>query len=572
VIGGDLTLTPAGKFTMQSSEDALNRESEGYYLSLVSQICRNIKNIFSESEKYKIRSSERYVMVDLTVDVPEFIVTKLIIAKYLSWHFNSTLCGISFNPQRLSPVTRSFCEAFGCTRSVNISELAKRASREIPDLSSLAARMVADWPKEGPDLRRRILDTRLDGLPVGDLIYDTHLRQTGKPSIEGVDGALLHHITETAVFTRVAKILFDSEPIDMVVGGHMVYYHFGTFCRMALGYGIPVTQDLSINPFRLRKFSSALTARQFPGQFDPREFDTVFRQERAAAISHGQAYLNRRFAGQAELGFKDGLEGAYGANRRRYTKEELCRSLGWDPAKPIVVLMSHVFFESPHAVDGNLYNDYYEWLEDTLATAARNPQVQWFLKKHPQQKHFDEALRHSPTLVNGETAMERLMAPVRDCPHIALCPDDLHTESLIQSSHAIVTQHGRAGYEFAASGVPVVLAGRAAYARLGFTIEPRTQEDYRQVLGAIQDLPPVTDEQREKALTYIYMFFEKSRVRTTMLPDLSPRGFWAPKLDFAFMEDFLKTLGGYEPLEDPLYHAIRAMMRNDHTCLFDLAP
>lgn len=540
-------------------------------VKLAERLATTLKPIWEAMETYRRPPGNRMILVDLTVDGLNTGITQCLLGKYLGWQLNAVPCGLAFDVQAVPPVMRALYEGFGYSQFFTLSPIIRRLMDADPSLAAMGPKLVEGWPREGAALRQRLLDLRFDGLPVGDLVYDTHLRHTGKPTIETLDNRLVAHIAEAYIYYKAAQTILASGTIQAVATLHMVYYHLGILSRLAMAMGIPVIQSLSVNPFRVKRYSSFLQARDALGQFETREFDHVFRHERDIATGFARAYLERRLAGQAELGFKDGFEGAYGSNRRRYAKDELCRSLGWDPAKPIVVLMAHVFHESPHAVGGNLYADYCEWLAETLEVAARNPQINWLLKKHPQQKYFDEALRKSPDLVPDDETMQRLMAPAQGAHHIALCPSDLHTASLIASSHAIVTQHGRAGYEFAACGVPVVTTARAAYGGLGFTVEPCNRADYIQILETIARLPPLTEEQRERALTYIYLFFEKSRVRSSLLPDIENRGFWAPPYGAELLEQILERTGAYDPRRDPLFLRIQSMLRHDHTGLFDLS-
>lgn len=537
---------------------------------LAERLAATLKPTWESMEAYRRPPGNRMILVDLTVDGLNSGLTQCLLGKYLGWQLNAVPCGLAFDVQAIPPVMRALYEGFGYSQFFTLSPTIRRLMDADPSLAAMGPKLVEGWPREGAALRQRLLDLRFDGLPVGDLIYDTHLRHTGKPTIETLDNRLVAHIAEAYIYYKAAQTILASGTIQAVATLHMVYYHLGILSRLAMAMGIPVIQSLSVNPFRVKRYNSFLQARDAVGRFDEREFDHILRHERDTALGFARDYLERRFAGKAELGFKDGFEGAYGSGRRRYAKEELCRSLNWDPAKPIIVLMSHVFHESPHAVGGNLYPDYYDWLADTLDVAARTPQVNWLLKKHPQQKYFDEILRHSPDLVPDDETMRRLMTPVEGAAHVALCPPDLHTASLIASSHAIVTQHGRAGYEFAACGVPVVTTAHAAYGGLGFTMEPRTRADYVAVLERIDGLAPLDQERRDRALAYIYMFFEKSRVRSSLLPDIENRGFWAPPLGEEFLEDVLARAQDFDPRSDPLFRRVRSMLRNDYTSLLDL--
>jgi hypothetical protein len=537
--------------------------------ALLGRILPKLQDRFEQADRFRQPAADQIVLVDMSIDLMQGYFMQPLLGKLMCWHTNATMCGILPSLQQAPPAARAVYNAFGCKVFTGLTDVLHKVRAEAGEMRTVVQGLLKDCPTEGDGLRRGLVNLTFDGLPVGDLIYDTHLRQTGRPTIEQLDNRLVRHVWEAWLHYKAAERFLAIGKVQGVVTMHMVYIHLGILSRLALARGIPVIQSLSLNPFRVKRFENFLAARQSPGQFSANEFEHVFRNERETAVAFGRQYLEKRLAGKAELGFRDGIEGAYGAARKRYAKEELCKTLNWDAEKPIVVIMCHVFNESPHAVGGNLYEDYFVWLRETLEIAARNPQVQWLLKNHPQQKYFDELTRSSPHLVPEAQTLAMLLEPVREVGHVALCPEDIHTASLIPFVHAIVTQHGRAGYEFAACGVPVVITATAAYARLGFTVEPRSREAYARVLSSIETLEPLSEEQRERAFTYIYLFFEKSRALCSFMPEVENRGAWGPPYDVSLLEGMAERIDDFELETDPLVRRFQSMMRHGYTGLLD---
>ena len=56
--------------------------------------------------------------------------------------------------------------------------------------------------------------------------------------------------------------------------------------------------------------------------------------------------------------------------------------------------------------------------------------------------------------------------------------------------------------ELACDGKPQIIAGASHIRDRGFTIDPKTQEEYDRTLERLFDLPPMTPEQRELAERY----------------------------------------------------------------------
>ena len=66
---------------------------------------------------------------------------------------------------------------------------------------------------------------------------------------------------------------------------------------------------------------------------------------------------------------------------------------------------------------------------------------------------------------------------------------------------------GTVGVEAARLGIPVLTAGPARYAELGFTVDSASRGEYLARLARIEDTPPLSAEQRELAERFGYGLF-----------------------------------------------------------------
>lgn len=532
----------------------------------VAQMCGLIAQAFAKVDRYRHVTPGRYVLVDLTIQGWHAVLTKLLLGKYFAYHYGAELCGLVHDEKSTLYSTRQIAEAFGCNKFVSLTDGAQAIANQ-PDFADRVRRLIAELPRDGEALRTAISNLRIEGLAVGDLIYDYYLRTNGAPTIETLNQDLQNLIIDGYARTLFAQDFLNRTEVVAMTSAHMVYTYMGIMARAVLSRNAPVTQDLSRNPIRLHKYTDFSECRQATGQFQIDEFQRVFAAERDTAVAFGRDYVERRIAGRQDLSYGDMQRGPFGADKKSYARHELCRALGWDPEKPVICVMGHIFFESPHSVPHALYNDYLEWMSATAALAAANPACNWLFKFHPNQRHYDGQCKPGPLFVPVDEVRRRVIAAAGGAGHVALCPEDLNTASLIGLAHAVVTQHGTCGYEFASFGIPVVCAGRPAYGGMGFTHEPPTRAAYERQLATIQELQPLSDEQRERAFTYIYMFVERSRVRSTLLPELNTTGFWAPQFDPSLLDGVIAQIDRYRPEDDPLYLAMRRMIRLGHSSL-----
>jgi len=507
------------------------------------------------------------VLTDWTVSSAQAWTTFSFVATYLGWHLKAKPMSMVLNPGEIPRVGTLIHHGFGYAGQIDLAI----HLREIAASGTIAALIdaeLAKWPKEGAALREYVLALRFDGLPVGDLVYDAHLRGTGRATIEILDTPLRNDIVLAALFHKAAQKILDEWDVKAVVTAHRIYYQLGIISRLALSRGIPLIESGAVNPFRIKHYRSFLEAMDDPLRMAPDELDRVLATDREAALAYGHRYMAERQAGAAQLHQTEGTDGAYGSNRRSYDKAALCQCLGWDVERPIVAIMTHVFTEGPH-FGNNLYDDFHHWIAETLRIAASNDKVQWLVKGHPDAVYFEDQAHKQPTAEPFDKTLRQLMAPHADCPHIALAPNDLNTGSLPPMTKAVITLYGSAGIEFAAMGIPAVTAAEACYHGHGFTIECRSRADYERTLATLQDVSPTTEEQRERALAFFYLMQVKSRPLCNALPPLAPLDWWSPRQDRQMLEGMRERLDQYDPREDPLYRRLGRMLRDDLSSAFD---
>jgi hypothetical protein len=188
------------------------------------------------------------------------------------------------------------------------------------------------------------------------------------------------------------------------------------------------------------------------------------------------------------------------------SREATRRELGLRDDKKIAVVFPHILWDGSFFYGQDLFEDYTEWLAETIKAACANDRVQWVVKLHPAHvvKAERENYRGKPAeLVALEGVVDKLP------PHITLIQPDapISSYSLIQIADFVVTVRGTVGIEAALHGVPVLTAGTGRYDRRGFTIDSKTTDEYLRRLAEIETCPPLTADQVERAEKYAYYLF-----------------------------------------------------------------
>ncbi|MBI3392624.1 MAG: hypothetical protein HY039_05490 [Nitrospirae bacterium] len=69
--------------------------------------------------------------------------------------------------------------------------------------------------------------------------------------------------------------------------------------------------------------------------------------------------------------------------KRFFAADELCRMLRLDPPKKTAVIFPHIVWDGTFFYGTDLFENYEEWLVETVRAACGNDRVNWLVKIHP---------------------------------------------------------------------------------------------------------------------------------------------------------------------------------------------
>jgi len=180
----------------------------------------------------------------------------------------------------------------------------------------------------------------------------------------------------------------------------------------------------------------------------------------SAAIQSAKDNIERRLAGEVNIE-RDGREvSSLDANRHLPRQIRLSE-------KTKILVLTHDFFDNPHAYSILPFLDFLEWLE-FLATIAHASNYDWYIKSHPdssgnEQRIIEEFVTKHPNfeIVNSLTSLQQLA-------HEGI---DFAT-----------TCYGSVGSELPLLGVHVINASYNPHVAFSFNTHARDIEDYRNIL------------------------------------------------------------------------------------------
>ena len=193
-------------------------------------------------------------------------------------------------------------------------------------------------------------------------------------------------------------------------------------------------------------------------------------------------------------------------NKSIVAAEQIRSRLGLDPARKTAVIFPHIVWDATLFWGTDLFNNYEDWLVETVRAACGNPRVNSIIRIHPAHvaKSAMERYDDEPAEL---VAIRQRVGPLP--PHVSVIPPDtdINTFSLFGLMDYCLTVRGTIGIEAASFGIRVLTAGTGRYDHRGFTTDSDTRDEYLRRVSAIETLPPLTAAERELAERFAYGAF-----------------------------------------------------------------
>jgi len=194
-------------------------------------------------------------------------------------------------------------------------------------------------------------------------------------------------------------------------------------------------------------------------------------------------------------------------------REAVLAATGLREGERLVSLFTNVVWDAQVYAPQTLFRGPVEWMIETLRHAIGTPGVRYVVRVHPAEVKI-------PFVLTQERMDDQIRAVFPELPDnlVVISPeDDLSSYSLAAASDLAVMYSSTIGLETMAMGIPTVVAGYPFYAGKGFGMEPQDQEAYFKIVMHPEDVPPISDDDLERARRWAhYLFFR----RMLILPDI----------------------------------------------------
>jgi hypothetical protein len=304
--------------------------------------------------------------------------------------------------------------------------------------------------------KRDIEELQINGVWVGDLIYDAYLKSFSRPTVDRNSPAFQVFLLESIELFMFWQDYFDGHNVQAVNVSHCVY-NLAMPLRLAAQRNIPAFQANATHLYRM-SCTNLFAYNDF--HYYPERFAALPELVQKEGIAEAQRRIERRFAGTVGVDMAYSKKSAYGKPRH----ERLLR----ESPRPKVLIATHCFFDSPHSYGKNVFPDFYEWL-DFLGQMSEITDYDWYIKTHPDY------------LAGTKEIIESFMAKY---PKLTLLPSDAsHHQIIAEGIDVALTVYGTIAFEYAALGIPVINSSlNNPHIAYGFNLHSKNVDDYRSMI------------------------------------------------------------------------------------------
>lgn len=304
--------------------------------------------------------------------------------------------------------------------------------------------------------KRDIEDITVDGVWLGDFIYDSFLRNFHKPTID-LTSSDFRSLLITAIEAYVFWVdYFNTHDVRAIHVSHTGYIH-AIPMRIAINRGIDAYQINATHAYKLDKHLITAYSDFFRYHEDFLKLPVDIQKN---GIEEAKRRIELRFTGKVGIDMPYSTETAFG----KFKQERVLK----ESPNIKILIATHCFFDSPHGYGKGLFPDFYEWLE-FLGRVSEKTNYDWYIKTHPNY---------------WPGTMETIVSIIENYPRLTLLPaDSSHHQIIDEGINFALTCHGTIGFEYAALGLPVINAAvNNPHISYEFNAHPQSVKEYEEIL------------------------------------------------------------------------------------------
>ena len=331
-----------------------------------------------------------------------------------------------------------------------------------------SSKEIKNFEKKFKNLKKnkfKLNNFQIDGIKIGDLIYDSYLFETKNFTIDFNDPILKEIFIEAVKIFYSSKKYFKKNKVKYLIPSHVCYTPYGIITRIALKKNVNVVKVKCENWanafFRLIRIDKNAKIDEQPFYNYRKIFNKFTERKKEEGIKIGHSILKKRISGD----FDENLP-YMKTNQFKRNNNKLILKI--ESSKPKVVIFSHCFYDNPHRFRKLFFNDFYEQITFILNLSAKHKKYDWLYKPHPNE-------------LSGNLNVHNLFK--KKYPSIQLLDKETsHNQIIKMKPKFVLTNHGTIAHEYASFKIPVINTGDNPHVCYNFSLHAQSKSHLKDMI------------------------------------------------------------------------------------------
>ena len=327
--------------------------------------------------------------------------------------------------------------------------------------------------------KKQILSISVNGVLIGDLIYDTYLKKFKSDTIDLQHPNFFQFFKNTIVLYYFWLDYFKKNRVSSVIISHAVYT-LAIPARIAMKNKIKVFIPNHSSIYNLTN-KHKLSFLEF--KFFKKKFSKLNKDLRTKGIEISKKRIKDRFNGK--VGVDMWYSKASSFKKITNNKKVLNKT-----KKLKVLIATHCLFDSPHVSGNFFFNDFSDWLH-YLGNLSNKTNYEWYLKAHP---YF---------IKESYNKIKKIIKKYKKINIIE--PNTSHHKLISEGINVVLTCMGTIGFEYALFNKTVVNAStNNPHYNYNFNINPKNFFEYDKILNNLTKYKKIKIN-KNKIFEYYFM-------------------------------------------------------------------
>ncbi|MBD1153667.1 hypothetical protein IDG52_00505 [Pelagibacterales bacterium SAG-MED23] len=354
--------------------------------------------------------------------------------------------------------------------------------------------------------KEQLIKYKFKNILLGDLIYDSVVRTYQLPTVDLFDQRLKKKFIEAHQIFILIEEYLQKNNVKYLIPSDCVYNQYGIITRICFSKKIKVLILYNLGRgmvnFKLSTYKSDIKSNKNPYH----KYKLIFKRKfvnanRYKALKIGKKLLHSRVLGRSKHGIN-----YLNKNPFLDSKSKNKNKLFYKNSYQCVIVL-HNFFDAPHKYRSLFYNDYLEWVIDTI-NILKHKNINCYIKFHPIK------IEQSA----DEKAYKIISSKIKNLQNFKILQSNISYVELVNNGlKAAITCHGTVANELPYYGIKVINCGDNPHINYKFSSHPKSRVQYKHIIQNIENLKLNISLSELYEFHYLnYFYFEDSYLKNRL--------------------------------------------------------